>query len=119
MNLIATLAALAVLACFSVDASAQDGKKKGERGGKRQEALLKKFDKDGDGKLSEQERAAAKEFKAKRRGDEGRGGKHGLRGKILRRFDKDGDHKLNDEERGALKNFLESHHKRGGKKGRR
>jgi hypothetical protein len=53
MKLIATLAAFAILAGFSLDASAQDGKKKGERGGKRREALLKKFDKDGDGKLSE------------------------------------------------------------------
>ena len=105
MKAISTLMALAVLACLPLAASAQDGAKK--KHGKRQEALLKKFDKDGDGKLSKEERAAAKEFKDKRRGEEGRGGK--LRGKILRRFDKDGDHKLNETEREALKKFRDSH----------
>jgi len=104
MKAISTLLALAVLACLPLAASAQDGAKK--RHGKK-EALLKKFDKDGDGKLSKEERAAAKEFKDKRRGEEGRGGK--LRGKILRRFDKDGDHKLNETEREALKKFRDSH----------
>jgi hypothetical protein len=89
MKLIATLAAFAILAGFSLDASAQDGKKKGERGGKRREALLKKFDKDGDGKLSEDERKAAREFKAKRRADEGRDGKGRGEGK-KRAFRKSG-----------------------------
>ena len=112
MKAISTLLALAVLACLPLAASAQDGAKK--RHGKK-EALLKKFDTDGDGKLSKEERAAAKEFKDKRRGEEGRGGK--LRGKILRRFDKDGDHKLNEGEREALKKFLESHPE--GKKSKR
>ena len=107
MKAISTLLALAVLACLPLAASAQDGAKK--RHGKK-EALLKKFDKDGDGKLSQEERAAAKEFKDKRRGEEGRGGK--LRGKILRRFDKDGDHKLNETEREALKKFRDSHRAR-------
>ena len=105
MKAISTLMALAVLACLPLAASAQDGAKK--KHGKRQEALLKKFDKDGDGKLSKEERAAAKEFKDKRRGEEGRGGK--FRGKIMRRFDKDGDHKLNETEREALKKFRDSH----------
>jgi len=112
MKAISTLLALAVLASLPLAASAQDGAKK--RHGKK-EALLRKFDKDGDGKLSKEERAAAKEFKDKRRGEEGRGGK--LRGKILRRFDKDGDHKLNEGEREALKKFLESHPE--GKKSKR
>ncbi|HEU4338565.1 MAG TPA: hypothetical protein VFS19_00735, partial [Planctomycetota bacterium] len=75
----------------------------------KKEALLRKFDKDGDGKLSEQERAAARELKSKRRGEEGRGGK--LRGRILRRFDKDGDHKLGDAERESLQKFLDSKHR--------
>ena len=114
MKAISTLLALAMLACLPLAASAQDGAKK--RHGKK-EALLKKFDKDGDGKLSKEERAAAKEFKDKRRGEEGRGGK--LRGKILRRLDKDGDHKLNDEERGDLKKFMESHRKKGKSERRR
>ena len=61
MKMIATVAAFAVLAGFSMDASAQDGKKKGERHGKKREALLKKFDKDGDGKLNEIGRASCRE----------------------------------------------------------
>jgi Ca2+-binding EF-hand superfamily protein len=106
---ITVLSILGLLACLPATASAQDGAKK--KHGKKHEALLKKFDKDGDGKLSKEERAAAKEFKDKRKGEEGRGGK--LRGKILRRFDKDGDHKLSDAERAALKKYLESHLKKG------
>ncbi len=108
-NAITVLSILALLACVPATASAQDGAKK--KHGKKHEALLKKFDKDGDGKLSKEERAAAKEFKEKRKGEEGRGGK--LRGKILRRFDKDGDHKLSDAERAALKKYLEHHLKKG------
>ena len=112
MRVMSTLLALGLMAGLPALASAQDAPK---GHGKKKEALLKKFDKDGDGKLSKEERAAAKEFKAKRRGEEGRGGK--LRGKILRRFDKDGDHKLNDAERESLKKFLDSH--REGKRSKR
>ena len=113
-NAIMVLSILGLLAGLPAVASAQDGAKKKQ--GKK-EALLRKFDKDGDGKLSEQERAAAKELKAKRRGEEGRGGK--LRGKILRRFDSDGDKRLNESEREDLRKFLESPRARGGRKGRR
>jgi hypothetical protein len=107
-NAITILSILGLLACLPADASAQEGKRRGKK-----EAILKKFDKDGDGKLSEQERAAAKEFKAKRRAEDGRGGK--LRGKVLRRFDKDGDRTLNDTERESLKKFLESRRGKGRK----
>ena len=112
MRVMSTLLVLGLMVGLPAVASAQDGAKK--KHGKK-EALLRKFDKDGDGKLSEQERAAAKEFKAKRRSEEGRGGK--LRARILRRFDKDGDHKLSDAERESLKKFLDSH--REGKRSRR
>lgn len=59
--------------------------------------VLQRFDKDGDGKLNDEERKAAREEFQKREGrraDE-------LRARIIQRFDKDGDGKLNEEERAA------------------
>jgi hypothetical protein len=113
-NAITVLSILALLACLPATASAQDGAKK--KHGKKHEALLKKFDKDGDGKLSKEEKAAAREFRDAHRKDGDQGGKEGKRGlrkKILERFDKDGDHKLSEAERAALKKYLESHLKKG------
>tara|TARA_Y100000588_G_C14214568_1_gene908222 strand:- start:1093 stop:1638 length:546 start_codon:yes stop_codon:yes gene_type:complete len=60
------------------------------------EAIIKKFDKDGDGKLNEDERAEArKSF----------GGNRPPRppAALIKKFDKDGDGKLNEEERAALR----------------
>ena len=50
---------------------------------------MKKFDKDGDGKLNEEERAEARKTMEARRQE------------ALKKFDKDGDGKLNEEERKA------------------
>ena len=49
--------------------------------------MIKKFDKDGDGKLNEEERKAAEEAR---------------KAEMLKRFDKDGDGKISDEERKAM-----------------
>ena len=106
IKMTALLAAFALTSFFGVDASAQDGKRKGKK-----DAILKKFDKDGDGKLSAQERAAAKEFKDKRRAEDGRDGKR--RGKVLRKFDKDGDGKLNRAERHDLRKFRDNRREKG------
>ena len=57
------------------------------------EAIVKKYDKDGDGKLSEEERTAMQtEMKAAR---------EARQKEMLAKFDKDGDGKLSDEERKA------------------
>jgi len=56
--------------------------------------LLKEFDKDGDGKLNDQERAAMMEAR-KAKGEM-------MRKAMEKQFDKDGDGKLNDEERAAM-----------------
>jgi len=61
------------------------GPGKGFRGALK-ERILQKFDKDGDGKLAPEERAAAREAFVDR---------------IMQRFDKDGDGKLSREELGA------------------
>jgi len=111
MKFATTLTVIGLLACLQSAASAQDG---GKKHGKRHEALLKKFDKDGDGKLDKQERHAAREFVKSRRaegGKEGRHAKHALRrARILKRFDKDHDGKLNNQERAAAREFLKSRH---------
>ena len=89
------------------DAAPGQGKAKGARPqGKGIPAeILKRFDKDGDGKLNEQERQAAKQAMAERGGRPGQpgGGDGKLREEILKRFDKDGDGKLNEAERAAAK----------------
>ncbi len=59
--------------------------------------VLQRFDKDGDGRLNEEERAAARAaWQA-----QGAERPEMLHGQLVRRFDKDGDGKLNDEERKA------------------
>ena len=103
-KLASALVVLGLLIALPAAASAQDGKKKGERQGKKREALLKKFDKDDDGKLNEQERKAAREFKAKRKHDEGRDRKGSPR-RAFRKFDKDGDHRLDRSERRDFRKF--------------
>lgn len=52
--------------------------------------ILKKFDKDGDGKLNAEEKAAFKEERKKRKAK--------VKAKITQRFDTDGDGELNQEE---------------------
>jgi len=54
-------------------------------------AILKEFDKDGDGKLSQEERAEMREIM--------RGRRAARHKEMLQRFDADGDGKLSDEER--------------------
>lgn len=56
--------------------------------------MIAEFDKDGDGKLNDEERAAAKEAMKKRRAER------------LKKYDKDGDGKLNDEEKAAMREDL-------------
>ena len=81
---------LALSLCFGLSAEPEKkGKKGGSEGRPSREEMLKKFDKDGDGKLNEEERAALREEGQKRRKE------------IIAKFDKDGDGKLNEDERKA------------------
>jgi hypothetical protein len=66
--------------------------------------ILKRFDQDGDGKLNEQERAAAREGLAKRL--ERFREKHP---KLFAKMDQDGDGKLNREELRAMRKALLKH----------
>lgn len=83
--------------------AAPDGKKKSSGEGKdfpSREEIIKKFDKDGDGKL----RDAEGEKIRKKLPEKGRK----LPPQILAKFDKDGDGELNDEEREAAKKAWEA-----------
>lgn len=92
------LLAASSLAGFAQDEKKPDGEQRERRGGRGQvpPAVLKEFDKDGDGKLSEDERKAAREAAQK---------------KVLEKYDKDKDGKLSDEERKAMREDLEAKHK--------
>lgn len=85
-----TLITLGLLLGASLFASAQDPAPKRPPGGKLPPALLKEFDKDGDGKLSEDERKAMREAMEARMKER--------RQKMLEKYDADGDGKLSEEE---------------------
>ena len=76
--------------------SAPDGKGEKKRPNfPSREEMIKKFDSDGDGKLSDEEREKA------RKQMPGKGRK--LPPEVLQKFDKDGDGELNDKERAAAR----------------
>ena len=86
----------ASFALFS--SAAPDGKKKSPGDGKgfpSREEMIKKFDKDGDGKLSRSEQKEAKKAMAKQREE------------WIKKFDTNGDGKISAEEKGASKRGLQ------------
>lgn len=81
---------------------AEDGKGDVEKGkkhdGKIREEMIKKYDKDGDGKLNETERA---EMKAAMKAE--------FEKRMLEKFDADKDGKLNDAEKAEMKKWMDEH----------
>jgi Ca2+-binding EF-hand superfamily protein len=84
--------------------------------------VIAKFDKDGDGKLNDDEKAEAKaarkkemleKFDADKDGklndDEKAAMREEVKKKMLEKFDKDGDGKLNEEERAELRKTMPNH----------
>ena len=65
------------------------------RGEWNRDEMMKRFDKDGDGELNDEERRAIREEFGNRRG----GGDDQMRQLIMRRYDTDGDGELSDAER--------------------
>ena len=105
-----TLATLAALMGTCAFASAEDTARRPNANGPDRQIpprILKKFDKDKDGKLSEDERKAAREAL----GGGGRGGEEARRAEILARFDKDKDGKLSEDERKAAREAMETRRK--------
>jgi hypothetical protein len=111
--LLATLAGIAVPA-----ATADEQGKRGE--------IIKKFDKDGNGQLDQQEREAAKKelqgkfggaanrpagkgaFAGKRKPGAANPGNGDRKAELMKRIDKNGDGKIDDDERAAAKAALEN-----------
>ena len=80
--------AIAVLAGLAVaSGTPEEGKGKKHRDHPAIKQLIEKFDKDGDGKLSAEERKAAGEAR---------------KAEFLKKFDKDGDGKISPEEKKAI-----------------
>ena len=79
------------------------GKKPGSGEGRpsRQE-VMKKFDKDGDGKLNEEEKAELRKKMAER------GAGRRIPPLVLEKFDMDGDGKLNEDERATARKAMEA-----------
>lgn len=109
---------------FAVPALAQteprQEKGRPERAGQmglRSKEMIKRFDKDGDGKLNDAEKAAARTEMRKEGGgrhDRGDPGDGRIREEILKRFDMDGDGKLNDSERAEFKKARAERRENGG-----
>jgi Ca2+-binding EF-hand superfamily protein len=79
----------------------------GRRGGPSREDMearraefMKQFDKDGDGEISEEERAAMREQFEKRREE--------FRAEMLKKYDKDGDGEMSEEERNTARDDMRS-----------
>jgi HlyD family secretion protein len=99
-------------------ALAGDAGPAGETGGRRpgggaggppgfdREAMMKEFDKNGDGQLDDEERTAMRTVLQQRFGQAGSGGQRGQmpnREEMLKRFDKNGDGELDEQEREAMR----------------
>ena len=83
----------------------------------RKAEMLKKFDKDGDGKLSDTEKTTLRAEMQNRRGG-GRDRKQWTpeqRDEILKKFDKDGDGKLSQEERDTAREAMKASRTKGEK----
>ena len=85
----------------------KEGKKPGSKEGRpSREEIIKKFDKDGDGKLNDEEKAEVRKTMAERSG----GGRK-LPPFLMKKFDKDGDGELNDEEKAEARKAMEERRK--------
>src|SRR3954469_7691138 len=91
----------------SDDSTTSDEAATSSRRQQREAELLKRFDKNGDGKIDENEKAEAK-IEMLKEGEGGRAGAGKFREQLLKRFDKNNDGKLDETERAeafeALKN---------------
>ena len=88
-------------------AAAGEGKARGR------EAMIKRFDKNGDGKLSDDEKAEAQKALKGKKGEARPAGKLT---EAMKKFDTDGDGKISDDEKAAAKKELADKRKEKGKK---
>ena len=107
MKKISTILAATMLAGGLCAYAEKEERKKGgpPEGRPSREELLKKFDKDGDGKLNDAERAELRKAMASK------GGARRLPPQLMKKFDKDGDGKLNEDERAEMRKAMEARRK--------
>src|SRR3954468_18790816 len=91
---------------FQVTASAEDKPAKGDGECRPLPEWARQFDKNGDGKLDDSEREAAKAAYLAKKGAENKGGDGGAkmeqyRAEMLKKYDTNGDGKLDEEEKQA------------------
>jgi hypothetical protein len=106
MNTTLTMIALALAGTLAVQAQEPaPGGQRERRGGNRPlpPEVVKEFDKDGDGKLSDEEAKAAREARQAKAEE--------ARKKMLEKYDTDKDGKLSDEERKTMQTELEAKRK--------
>jgi len=108
-----TLTAAALLLTCGLAAAQNEDKperKRPERpeGAADRAEMLKRFDKDGDGKLCEKEREAAHEMRQKQMKQ-----MQERRKQMLKEFDKDGDGQLCEKERATMQETLRKRHQQG------
>lgn len=89
---IGSFLAMSAAPIMAQDAPQRERRGEGQRGGRLPEEYTKKFDKNGDGKLDEGERAEA--MKA-------------YREEQMKKYDKDGDGKLSESERQAMREDMQ------------
>ena len=76
--------------------------------------MLKKFDKDGDGKLSDAEKATLRvEMQSRQGSKDRRQWTPEQRTEMLKKFDKDADGKLSDDERNAAREAMKASRNKG------
>lgn len=85
----------------------KEDKKPGSKEGRpSREEIIKEFDKDGDGKLNDEEKAELRKKMTERSG-----GSRKLPPFLIKKFDKDGDGQLNDEEKAEARKAMEARRK--------
>jgi hypothetical protein len=129
-NTMKTTTLIVIAAAIGLSGAAHAEEGKGPRKAhKLPPEVIAKFDKDGDGKLNEEEHAAAKaargemeagrkkemleKFDADKDGklndDEKAAMRGGMKKKMLEKFDKDGDGELNEEEKAEMRKAMMHH----------
>jgi hypothetical protein len=88
----------------SADAEMESSAESKPMNEQRQAELLKRFDKNGDGKLDEAEKTAAKDYNREQHNERANKAGQNLRKKAVAKYDKNGDGKLDDAERAEIIN---------------
>ncbi len=112
-GLVLALMGILTLADAGQEKHGKGGTCDGKDGRPDREQMMKKYDHDGDGHLSDEELDRLRKDRAAARAEHG--GKHPDREEIMRRFDQDGDGQLSEEERAALREEMGRH--KGGRHG--